>query len=325
MTSPAPTVAVVVFTDGSPGDLAQVLPLLVQQARSVAPPADVLVIDVDPSGRAERIVRACSSEVRYVHEPSGGKAAARNLALEECARDLVVFLDDDERPTARWLRSLLDVYRRDRPAGVIGPVVFEPAREPDPWIVDGGFLEREPDCTWAGLEAPQATNLMLDVAQARARGLRFHEDAALSDVYHLLFTRRLTARGGHLAWCEEASVTEVVPPSRLTREWVLRRACAMGVGRGRVAVELAESAPAVLRARVMATAQGIGLVLRAGLAWLWVAMTGIGGGQARRTYELVHGAGVVRGAWARRCPRDEIARSRRDVADVTSPRPSETM
>ena len=81
--------------------------------------------------------------MRYVHEPEPGIAAARNRALDEAGpADLLVFIDDDERPVDGWLARLVETYRVDRPTAVVGPVVSEYEQQPDAWVSAGRFFDR---------------------------------------------------------------------------------------------------------------------------------------------------------------------------------------
>ena len=100
-------VLVAVLTYRRPGDLADLLPLLAAQRRSVAGrKVELLVVDNDPEGGAAGQVAAAAATwggLAYAHEPRPGIAAARNRALDEAAEhDVLVFLDDDERPSPGW-------------------------------------------------------------------------------------------------------------------------------------------------------------------------------------------------------------------------------
>lgn len=300
MTRRTPSVAIVVLTYQRPGDLAQILPALMSQARTLDPPAAVMVVDNDPAGSAERIVRACAAEgvdVTYVLEPEPGIAAARNRALMECTRDLLVFIDDDERPTIGWLRRLVDVYLRDRPAGVVGPVAPEPAHEPEPWVLAGDFFERERRATYSEVTTAATNNLLLDVAQVRELGLTFDRRFGLSGGSDTLFTRQLASLGGRIVWCDDAVVTEVIPASRLTREWVLRRAYRSGNSDSRTTVELARGGRQRLLARLRMVGRGLLRLVGGAVRWLLGVLTGSLRRRVRGRRTIMRGAGMIAGAW----------------------------
>lgn len=294
-----PTVAIAVLTYKRPGDIAEVLPSLVDQARTYAPSAEVIVVDNDPAASARDIVTGAGHDglVRYVHEPEPGIAAARNRALAECDRDLLVFIDDDERPSPRWLRLMVDTYLRDRPAGVVGPVVSEPAQEPEEWILAGDFFERERRRTYSSVTTAATNNLLLDLAQVRSLGLEFDARFGLSGGSDTLFTRQLTSRGGRLVWCDEAVVTDVVPPSRLTRDWVLRRAFRSGNSDARTTLALTDGPASRVAATARMTGRGAVRVVGGGANWLVGLATRSLNRRARGMRTIMRGAGMVAGAY----------------------------
>lgn len=295
---PSPLVTIAVLTYQRPADLREALPTLVGQAESVNPPAEVLVIDNDPEGSARDSVSTYPSErVRYVHEPTPGIAAARNRAMVECSRDLLVFIDDDERPTEGWLNLLTEKYLEDRPAGVVGPVVSRYEEELDPWIGAGRFFERLRHPTGTQLAAAATNNLLLDLAQVMAMGVTFDERLGLSGGSDNLFTRELVRRGGRLIWCDEAAVIDVVPASRLTRSWVLRRAFRTGNTEARVSVELAQGPAERFRARARETGRGLLRLTGGSVRWLNGALTGSVGQRARGRRTLARGMGIVAGGY----------------------------
>jgi len=305
------TLTVAVLTYRRPGDLDEVLPALVAQARTVAPlgvVARVVVVDNDPdaSGR-ERVLRGADEagtaaegpvDVTYAHEPVPGIAAARNRALDEGGDDdLLVFVDDDERPSDRWLVELVTLQRATGAAAVVGPVRSEYAVPPSPYLVAGGFFERRRLPTGTRVDVAATNNLLLDLAVVRREGLRF--DLALGQLggEDTLFTRTLVARGGTVLWCAEAMVTDVVPAARVTRRWVLQRAYSSGNGWALTSVMLAGRGPGRALVRLRLTARG-GVRLAGGAArWALGVASGSLRHRARGTRTLMRGAGMVAGAW----------------------------
>ncbi|WP_344467134.1 glycosyltransferase family A protein [Cellulomonas aerilata] len=292
------SVTVAVLTYRRPGDLAAVLPALDQQARTLDPPAGVLVVDNDPDGGARTTVVDHGSDlVRYVHEPEPGIAAARNRALTEAGTDLLVFIDDDERPSEHWLVDLVRTYLVDRPAAVVGPVVSEYERDPDAWVAAGRFFDRRRLPTGTTVELAATNNLLLDLAQVRREGLTFDLGLGITGGSDTLFTRQLTRAGGRLVWCDSALVVDVVPASRLSREWVLRRAFRSGNSWSHTSLLLAASPRERAVQRAVLTTRGTIRVV-AGAARAGVgAVTGSLPHRVRGVRTVARGAGLVAGAW----------------------------
>ncbi len=222
---------IAVLTFRRPGDIAELIPALVQQSASVDADVTILVVDNDPDGGAAAQVHALgrTHPVRYVHEPAPGIAAARNRAFAESdAARLLVFIDDDERPVPGWLGLLLDTWRAHRPAAVVGPVVSRFDEPPTEWIAAGRFFVRRRMATGTRVEIAATNNLLLDLEVVRRIGAGFDPRFGISGGSDSAFTRYLHAHGGEMVWCDEAVVHDIVPAERVTRDWVLRRAYRVG-------------------------------------------------------------------------------------------------
>lgn len=299
---------IAVLTYRRPEDIALALPRLGAQAMSAGgspdgQPATVLVIDNDPAASARPVVELFAGTlppglVRYVHEPRPGIAAARNRALAEAAASgLLVFIDDDETPSERWLAQLVSLQRSTGAAAVVGPVVSEYEHEPEPWIEAGDFFRRRRLATGSRLDVAATNNLLLDLRQIQALQLRFDERFGLSGGSDTLFTRQLVQRGGTMLWCDEAVVVDRVPATRLTRSWVLRRALRSGNTAARVGLELAGTPAARLAAMGASVASG-SVRLLGGSARLSAGfVTGSAARQARGMRTAARGLGMVSGAF----------------------------
>lgn len=251
------SIVVAVLTYRRPDDLASLLAELVPHASSAAAPAAVVVVDNDELPSAGDLV-AKYAGVRYVHEPRPGIAAARNRALDEAGEArLLVFIDDDERPTTGWLDRLVATWQQARPAAVAGPVISTFAAPLDPWVDAGGFFKRLRHSTGTEVELAATNNLLLDLEVVRGLGLRFDDRFGTSGGSDTLFTRSLVRCGGRIVWCDEAIVTDVVPPERATRAWVLRRATRMGNSASRVELALTPPGPSRWWCRMRLAVNGV--------------------------------------------------------------------
>lgn len=253
MTRSPAQVLVAVLTYRRPHLLAPLLAELVRQRDDVSPDGVIVVVDNDPGASAADAVAGWAARgVRYVHEPRPGISAARNRALAEAAEaDLLVFIDDDELPTDRWLAELTGAWQRWGCAAVAGPVPARLLAPASDWVLGSGVFDRRTLPTGTPVQGAGAGNLLLDVRQVRALGLTFDERLGLTGGEDTLFTHELVHRGGEIRWCDEAEAVESVPAERLTRTWVLRRSFRSAGSLSRTEVRLAGGLGARCRTRAL--------------------------------------------------------------------------
>jgi succinoglycan biosynthesis protein ExoM len=294
-----PPVVVAMLTYKRPDDLAAAIPAILEHTSASTPPAVLMVVDNDPAGSAADAVAAFADRgVRYVNETRPGIAAARNRAIDETPADaLLIFIDDDERPREHWLDLLLQTYREHRSAAVVGPVISEYDHEPDTWIKAGRFFDRRRLPTGTVVDVAATNNLLLDLRQIHAYGLRFDEKFGQSGGSDTLFTRQLVKKGGRMVWNDEAMVVDIVPTSRLTRQWVLRRAFRSGNSWSRTSLELADSRWTRLTARLGCLRIGLFRIL-GGIARLLLGLVTRSLGQrVRGIRTIARGAGMAAGSF----------------------------
>ncbi|WP_396335506.1 glycosyltransferase family 2 protein [Clavibacter sp. MX14-G9D] len=301
----SPSIAIAVLTYRRPRDIVAVLPLLAEQARAVhdrGSAVRIVVVDNDPDAGARDAVRRVSADapvpVMYAHEPEPGISAARNRALDEAGDvDLLVFIDDDERPVAGWLAALLGTWRTSGATAVAGPVESRFEVEPDAWIRAGRFFERRRPTTGTAIEVAATNNILIDLRRVRAWGLRFDAGFGATGGEDTLFTRSIVAHGGTMVWAAEARVLDIVPRARITHRWVVLRALSSGNSWSRTTLALAASPRQRAIARASLTARG-GVRMVGGLASVAAGAVGLGlGRRARGVRTMARGAGIVSGAW----------------------------
>lgn len=291
-----------VLTYKRPDALRLGLPLILEHvARLNADPelsAKVLVIDNDPAASARSTVESFDPElVSYVLEPEPGISAGRNRALDEARDDdLLVFIDDDERPREHWLEPLLDTWRKTGAAAVMGRVVSEFDSALDPWISAGSFFVRRRLETGTPIEVAAAGNLLLDMRQVRDAGVRFNPRFGLTGAEDTLFSRMLRTAGGTIVWCDESVTTDFVPPQRTTRRWVLARSWSHGNSLALVELYLAAGRGQAFAVRLRFIARGVLRVAGGGARCLLGLVVRSQRHQARGLRSALRGAGMVAGA-----------------------------
>ena len=296
---------IAVLTYRRPRDIAEVIPLLAEQARHNATPLlgiRVLVVDNDPAGGARdavsRAAAAAEVVIDYTNELTPGISAARNRALEcSTASDLLVFIDDDERPSESWLALLLATWRDESATAVVGPVISSFEIEPEPWIVAGRFFVRRRLPTGTRVSVAATNNLLLDLRFVRAHDLRFDLAFGISGGDDTMFTRELARAGATMVWCDEAVVFDIVPRSRITRRWVTLRAMSSGNTWSVTSIKLERSRLRRLPLRLGLTGRGAVRMAGGGARFVAGVLTRRLDLRARGVRSFARGVGMASGAW----------------------------
>jgi glycosyltransferase involved in cell wall biosynthesis len=203
---------------------------------------ELVVLDNDdpPGAESVFVAEAASLNVaaRYVREPRRGSAHARNRGIAEASGTITVMLDDDVVPARDWLRVLLSPIVAGRCEGTGGRVELDPSVKRPRWLHDSlePYLGR-----WdlGGPERPLTPRENIVTSNCAFRtdllrttggfdpelGPRGRTPMVNDDA---LLTRRFLAAGGRVRWVPEAVVVHELPPGRLRRRYLMRRAFAQG-------------------------------------------------------------------------------------------------
>ena len=194
--------------------------------------AEIIVVDNDKAQSAKLTVGSLNKDypsmISYYVENEKGYAKARNKCFEVCRSDLVVFVDDDEWVTEKWLDSLLNTKHTYGADIVVGPVlsVF-PENTPD-WIIQGRFFDRDRHPTGQSLEFGYSGNVLMDTNKIIREELYFDlQFGNNGGEDHELFTRLF--KTGHLIiWSDKSIVYEEILGEKLHPKWILKRAFRVG-------------------------------------------------------------------------------------------------
>jgi succinoglycan biosynthesis protein ExoM len=229
-------VAVCIATCQRPAGLRALLESLAQlKFQKCRPPAlRIIVVDNDPDGSAAQTCRAAGSflswRLNYSREDRRGISQARNRAVM-CAGealDFLAFIDDDEFAEPFWLDELLDAQQRYGADVVCGPVVSRFSEPVPDWVVRGRFFERTRRPSGSLLKLFNTGNVLIG-AQVLARfSPPFDERFSLVGGEDTHLARRVERAGFKMIWADTAVVYELVPKSRATTNWILRRAYRLG-------------------------------------------------------------------------------------------------
>jgi glycosyltransferase involved in cell wall biosynthesis len=192
----------------------------------------IVVADNDERRSAETVVRdfaiRSTVPIRYCVEPRQNIALTRNRAIDNADGDFVAFIDDDEFPDGRWLRTLFEACQTHQAAGVIGPVRRHFDHPPPAWLAQGHFYERPSYRTGSVIDwtMGRTNNVLLKRAVLAGEPQPFRPEFRTGEDQD--FFRRMIAKGHRFVWCDEAVAYEVVPPVRWKRSFMVRRALLQG-------------------------------------------------------------------------------------------------
>jgi succinoglycan biosynthesis protein ExoM len=233
--------------------------------KCATPLVRVIVVNNDPDSAGGLAELESFSRFRWpllaLAEKRSGISYARNcaicVALAEAA-DAVVFIDDDEVPTADWLDELLYAQRIYGTEAIVGPVVPQYEQSVPTWVIRGGFFVRPRFATGTSVKFAGSGNLLVTSRVLRETGLMFGELFGRSGGSDTLLTLQLRQRGARIIWADKAVVHEIVPRERTNGRWLLRRAFLGGYNWARIEYLLK---PSPWR-RLSRCVKGMGNILR---------------------------------------------------------------
>lgn len=165
--------------------------------------------------------------VQLLREPVPGYSAPRNRAVEYALSQgaaMLAFLDDDEVADRHWLAHLLqtkEMFHADIVTGPVTSIILDARRQ---WMAGAQpFKGRVDYKTGKILKSAYTHNIVIDANVLRRHPVAFpphFSDIGGEDFY---FSARAAMEGSRIVWCNEAGVSEKVPPARTTLHWVMRR------------------------------------------------------------------------------------------------------
>lgn len=193
----------------------------------------IVVVDNDRKESARDVVKLFRSkgvDIQYENEPVQNIAMARNRAVKVSRGEYIVFIDDDEIPAKEWLYDHYRIIKSTGADGVLGPVKPQFDSGAPDWLKKSGICSRPSYPTGKLLHAGQTRtgNVMFKRNVFTDTGLIFDPAYGLTGGEDTDFFRRAMALGLRFVWCQEASVSETVPPERWKRTFYLKRAFLRG-------------------------------------------------------------------------------------------------
>lgn len=226
-------VSVCICTFKRPALLERLLENLQKQRTDGLFTYSAVVADNDPAQSAQQLVAELASTsavpLKYCSESQPNIALARNKAVQYAEGDFIAFIDDDEFPTEDWLWNLFKTCMALGVDGVLGPVKPSFESEPPKWVKRGKFFDRPTFETGYKVNWDEARtgNVLFKREILNSVDIPFRSEFATAGE-DVDFFRRMIEKGHTFIWCNEAVAYEVVPASRCTRSYLLKRALLRG-------------------------------------------------------------------------------------------------
>ncbi len=226
-------VSVCICTFKRPALLERLLENLQKQRTDGLFTYSAVVADNDPAQSAQQLVAELASTsavpLKYCSESQPNIALARNKAVQYAEGDFIAFIDDDEFPTEDWLWNLFKTCMALGVDGILGPVKPSFESEPPKWVKRGKFFDRPTFETGYKVNWDEARtgNVLFKREILNSVDIPFRSEFATAGE-DVDFFRRMIEKGHTFVWCNEAVAYEVVPASRCTRSYLLKRALLRG-------------------------------------------------------------------------------------------------
>lgn len=170
-------------------------------------------------------LRTQGLDIHYVHAPARNISIARNACLDAATAPLVAFIDDDELADPHWLAELTSALAPELSA-VFGPVEAIYGPETPTWMRQADLHSTQPVQTMGGIDTGYTSNAL--VRRAAIGHERFDVSLGRSGGEDTDLFTRLHAQGHGFGAAPRAIVREHVASSRMSLEWLSRRAFRSG-------------------------------------------------------------------------------------------------
>jgi succinoglycan biosynthesis protein ExoM len=190
---------------------------------------EIVIVDNDSQRSSQSVVAAFYPDagvpIRYDCEPERNISLARNRAVRNASGTLIAFIDDDELPRPDWLSQLHRTMNACGADGVLGPVLPDFPSDAPAWLKRASEFRRRRLRTGAriGEGDGRTGNVLLRKSIITDAGCWFDPAFGRTGGEDTDFFYRQFERGGVFVWCDEAAVTETVPPERWKMTFHLKR------------------------------------------------------------------------------------------------------
>ena len=188
----------------------------------------LVVVDNYKDNHAKEILSSVNLPFNgvYLFEKEQGIPFARNAVVDKAIdleADYLAFFDDDEEVDPLWLRELTRFHIKHGHEVSIGRVESIYSDSVASWVRESDFFERKRSDTGRMMRYAATSNILYDMKIFTDWNLRFDERFALSGGTDNYLAAEILVKKGIILYCDEASVSEIVPAHRAQLGWILKR------------------------------------------------------------------------------------------------------
>lgn len=198
--------------------------------KSLIESVNIIVVDNDIDRSAEEIENELSGSMKdiyklnYYNYPLKGLSNVRNELINKALLfnpDFIIFIDDDEYVSADWLNELVRVIVRNNGDMAIGPVVsvfdIKISRYLSWWFRRPEYEDN------TRVRYIRTGNLIINVQSLLKYNIRFDNRFNSTGSEDTYFGVQMIKKGATVFWAANATTYEVVPASRISLKWLIKR------------------------------------------------------------------------------------------------------
>ncbi len=193
---------------------------------------EIIIVDNDPEKTGEPIFKKFHDtdliKLSYFVQPIKNISLTRNKSVKEARGEYILFIDDDEIASPRWLEILLKTIEGYKADGVFGRVLSYYEHEIPKWVKNCVIFNRPSPPTGSISNYMRTGNCIIKASTLKKYSGPFDPERGLTGGEDTHLFNKIKNDGGIFVNCFEASVSEFQPPSRTTLSYVYKKVFSTG-------------------------------------------------------------------------------------------------
>jgi succinoglycan biosynthesis protein ExoM len=223
---------------------------------------EIIIVDNDSNKTARPIIQKFEESQRiricYFTQTVKNISLTRNVAVEKASGDYILFIDDDEVASEKWVYYLLKTICQFNVDGAIGPVFPEFNPMTPKWMKRSDLFYLPVACTGQKAKVYYTSNCIFRADVLKEIEAPFDPRYGITGGEDTHLFARLEQQGACFVYCREGSVTEYLPPDRTCVSYLLKRALKGGNAHTRRIIEFAGSRKIFVRFFMVCKSLGLG-------------------------------------------------------------------